>query len=173
MSSSSPGDWFSQLERQLEQQLDSFLRANPAQEQLLQQQEQRERQQRLRRRRLELQAGAERQRSELLALASEISQWQRRVERARSAGAEALAERAEAHLAELMARGRDRWQALSQLGESFRQVEQELQQMGAEATTANGAQPPQSPADDLERAWSAFEADQELMQLRRRQEQQG
>jgi hercynine metabolism protein len=176
---SSPSDWFSQLERQLEQQLESFLRANPAQEQLLRQQEQRERLQRLRRRRLDLQAGAERARADLLKLAGEIRQWQERVQRARAAGADALAERAESHLAELMARGRDRWQALGQLGDDYRQVEQELDELahgssngateptgGAGSATAAGED---SGMEDLEQAWSRFESEQDLEQLRRGQ----
>ena len=176
---SSPSDWFSQLERQLEQQLESFLRANPAQEQLLRQQEQRERQQRLRRRRLDLQAGAERARADLLKLAGEIRQWQERVQRARAAGADALAERAETHLAELMARGRDRWQALGQLGDHYRQVEQELDELAhgssngaTEATGSPGsatAAAEDSGMVDLEQAWSRFESEQDLEQLRRGQ----
>jgi hercynine metabolism protein len=176
---SSPSDWFSQLEWQLEQQLESFLRANPAQEQLLRQQEQRERQQRLRRRRLDLQAGAERARADLLKLAGEIRQWQERVQRARAAGADALAERAESHLAELMARGRDRWQALGQLGDDYRQVEQELDELAhgssngaTEATGSPGsatAAAEDSGMEDLEQAWSRFESEQDLEQLRRGQ----
>jgi hercynine metabolism protein len=177
---SSPTDWFSQLERQLEQQLESFLRANPAQEQLLKQQEQRERLQRLRRRRLELQASAERARADLLKLAGEISQWQERVQRARSAGADALVERAVAHLAELMARGRDRWQALGQLGNDYRQVEQELKELAnsgspapAEASSSQATETaPKGEAgpEDLETAWTTFESEQELEALRRRQQ---
>jgi hercynine metabolism protein len=176
---SSPSDWFSQLERQLEQQLESFLRANPAQEQLLRQQEQRERLQRLRRRRLDLQASAERARADLLKLAGEIRQWQERVQRARAAGADALAERAESHLAELMARGRDRWQALGQLGDDYRQVEQELDELAhgssngaTEATGSPGsatAAAEDSGMEDLEQAWSRFESEQDLEQLRRGQ----
>jgi hercynine metabolism protein len=164
---SNGADWFNQLEQQLEQQLEAFLRANPAQEQLLQQQEQRERQQRLRRRRLELQTSAERTRGELLQLANEINQWQERVERARKAGAEDLAQRAEAHLAGLMARGRDRWQALGQLGTDYRQLEQELNAL-ADPPAAAAA-----PDETLDQAWSAFEARQELEQLRRRQQAGG
>jgi hercynine metabolism protein len=176
---SSSTDWFSQLERQLEQQLESFLRANPAQEQLLRQQEQRERLQRLRRRRLDLQASAERARADLLKLAGEIRQWQDRVQRARAAGADALAQRAEAHLAELMARGRDRWQALGQLGNDYRQVEQELDELNhgrRDNVPPMGSDPgPAAPAteeangEDLEQAWSRFESEQDLEQLRRRQ----
>ena len=177
---SSSTDWFSQLEQQLEQQLESFLRANPAQEQLLRQQEQRERLQRLRRRRLDLQASAERARADLLKLAGEIRQWQDRVQRARAAGADALAQRAEAHLAELMARGRDRWQALGQLGNDYRQVEQELEELSEGRTTGGASEGGRGPAakssaaenaatEDLEQAWSRFESEQDLEQLRRRQ----
>ncbi len=119
----SADDWFSRLEQQLEQQLDAFLQANPGQARQLELQEQRERLERLQRQRLELQSGAERVRQELINLAAEIAQWQERVERARNAGATELAERAEAHLAGLMARGRDRWQALADLGASLQQLE--------------------------------------------------
>ena len=178
---SSSTDWFSQLEQQLEKQLESFLRANPAQEELLRQQEQRERLQRLRRRRLELQASAERARADLLKLAGEIRQWQERVERARAAGADALAQRAEAHRAELMARGRDRWQALGQVGDDYRQVEHELNELAgsnghtntessAESRTPAAAAAADAGGEDLETAWTTFESEQELEALRRRQQ---
>ena len=172
---SGAADWFSQLEDQLEAQLNAFLRANPAQEQLLHQQEQRERQLRLKRRRLELQTSAEQTRSELLALAREIAQWQERVQRARAAGATDLAQRADSHVAELMARGRDRWQALGELGATFRAVEEELARLGAPSAHSGdgGATADQKPtgaaAQDLDQAWASFEAEQDLEQLRRQQ----
>lgn len=173
----SDDDWFSRLEQQLEQQLDAFLQANPGQARQLELQEQRERLERLQRQRLELQSGAERVRQELINLAAEIAQWQERVERARNAGATELAERAEAHLAGLMARGRDRWQALAERGARLQQLETELkaaQAAGATASAATGAtgpaaKPRPEPGDDLDQAWARFEADQELEQLRRHQ----
>jgi hercynine metabolism protein len=185
-----PGEaagWFERLEAQLEQQLEAFLAANPAQEALLREQEQQERQQRLKRRRLELRGQAEQARAGLLQLAAEIAEWQRRVERARAAGATDLAARAEQHLHGLMAQGRDRWQALGELGSQFRQVEQELDALAQAAAsqgpgqpqaggaTTDRAQPDPTQADrtpsdpaDLEQAWTRFEAEQELEQLRRR-----
>ena len=181
-----PGEaagWFERLEAQLEQQLETFLAANPAQEALLREQEQQERQLRLKRRRLELRGQAEQARGGLLQLAAEIAQWQQRVERARAAGASDLAQRAEAHLPGLMAQGRDRWQALGELGSQFRQVEQELDALaqaaasqeheqpqagGAPADPAQADRAPSDPAD-LEQAWARFEAEQDLEQLRRRQ----
>jgi hercynine metabolism protein len=176
--------WFEQLEAQLERQLQAFLAANPGQEALLQQQEQQEKQQRLKRRRLELQSQADQARSALLALVAEINDWQQRVRRARDAGAQDLADRAEQHLGQLMGQGRDRWQALSELGASVQGVERELEQLARQAPPPS--QPPQGsdragqgasaakakgPAEPvpLDQAWAAFEAQQELEALRRRQ----
>ena len=175
--------WFERLEAQLEQQLEAFLAANPAQEALLREQEQQERQQRLKRRRLELRGQAEQARAGLLQLATEIAEWQRRVERARAAGASDLAARADQHLHGLMAQGRDRCQALGELGSQFRQVEQELDALAQAAASQEREQPqaggaPTDPAQadrapsdpaDLEQAWARFEAEQDLEQLRRRQ----
>lgn len=180
--STGPGGWFEQLEAQLERQLETFLAANPAQEALLQEQEQQEKQQRLKRRRLELQGQADQARTGLLALVAEINQWQQRVQRARDAGADDLAGRAERHLGQLMGQGRDRWQALAELGRSFQAVEVELEQLARQAPTppqasgsarAGGAQGSQGqgPAEPepLDQAWAAFEAQQALDDLRRRQ----
>jgi hercynine metabolism protein len=180
--SAGPGGWFEQLEAQLERQLETFLAANPAQEALLQEQEQQEKQQRLKRRRLELQGQADQARTGLLALVAEINQWQQRVQRARDAGADDLAGRAERHLGQLMGQGRDRWQALAELGRSFQAVEVELEQLARQAPAppqtsgsarAGGAQGSQAqgPAEPepLDQAWAAFEAQQALDDLRRRQ----
>ncbi len=202
------GSWFEQLEAQLEQQLEAFLSSRPEQRQLLVEEEQRERQQRLKRRQLEVQAEAERLRRALLELATEITQWQGRVERARAAGASALADQAEARLRQLMGLGRDRWQALSSLGDEFRRLDADLAALqreqeqqaataaasgapaqagsgergpgpagatpgsqaeaaGAAATAAFSSTTPLDPIE-LEAAWSAFEAQQELEELRRR-----
>ncbi len=198
------GSWFEQLEQQLE----AFLSSRPEQRQLLVEEEQRERQQRLKRRQLEVQAEAERLRRALLELATEITQWQGRVERARAAGASALADQAEARLRQLMGLGRDRWQALSSLGDEFRRLDADLAALQREqeqqaATAAASGAPAQAgsgergpgpagatpgsqaeaagaaaaaassrttPLDpiELEAAWSAFEAQQELEELRRR-----
>ena len=154
--------WFDDLEARLNQQLDAFLQANPAQQTRLEQQEARERQQQLGRTRQQLQLQAEQQRQGLLALAAEIRQWQQRSSKARDAGAMALAERAEAHLASLMLQGRQRWQQLSELGARFAQVDAELEQLRAAAARPTGT--------GLEADWAAFEAEQELQQLKRRQQ---
>lgn len=151
--------WFDDLESRLNQQLETFLQANPAQQTRLQQQEARERQEQLSRRRLQLQQQAQQQRQDLLNLAGDIRQWQVRSSKARQAGAHDLAAKAEAHLGQLMVQGRQRWQQLAELGARFAALEAELEQLN---------RPPSSGAG-LDAEWAAFEAEQELQQLKRRQ----
>jgi len=167
----SPGSWMEELEARLNQQLESFLRANPQQEALLAEQAQRDRQQRLLNERLKLRQEAELQRQGLLRLAGEIRQWQERSERARGAGAEELAARAEAHIATLMEQGRNRWQTLAELGERFAAVERELAELTAAPTPPAPGRSGERVADgmaELEQDWRRFEAQQELEALRRR-----
>lgn len=172
------GSWFEQLEAKLEQQLEAFLRANPAQDALLRDQAQQEQRQRLLRQRLDLQQQAETLRAELLALAGNIQQWQGRVGRARQAGATELAERAEAHCRDLMEQGRRRWQRLEDLGREFSERETALQDAqvatgSARPKAERRAAPPNGATnacpDDLNRSWARFEAEQDLEELRRRQ----
>jgi hypothetical protein len=162
-------DWWEQLETRLERELANFLTANPAQQALLQEQEARDRQASLVGERGRLRRQAEQQRQQLLSLAEEIRSWRQRVQRARAAGAEPLAERAEAHLATLMERGRESWSQLADLGQQFAAVEAALQALAvAEQATATSAAPA-GKLDELEQAWAAFEAEQQLESLRRRQ----
>ena len=127
--------WLDDLESRLESQLEAFLRSSPAQEALLAEQERQDRLSQLRRQRLELQQQAEQQRQELLQLAVDIRQWQERVERARSARATDLANRAETHIASLMERGRLRWHGLAELGQQFTALEWELTELGRQAAS--------------------------------------
>lgn len=164
--------WFEQLEARLEQQLEGFLKANPQQQALLDEEELQERERRLRRREHQLQQQAIDQRNRLLGLAKEISTWQQRVERARTAGEPQLADRAQVHVDQLMGQGRDRWKALAELGEEFRRLREELQELGQRSDRGNPS-PEDPPPDahsrgaDLERDWAEFETQQELERLRR------
>ena len=164
-------DWLEQLEARLEQQLEAFLRANPAQEALLQEQERQEQRQRQRR----LLALAEALRSELLQLAAEIRDWRDRAQRARAAGALDLAARADQQVAQRMERGRQRWQALEQLGQAVRANQAAATAASEPATAAAGSQTAAnhapSASDPLDQAWVRLEVEQELDALRRRQGQ--
>lgn len=154
--------WLEELEARLDQQLEGFLRTNPQQEELLREQAARDRQRQLLAERVRLRQQAQEQRRELLRLAEEIRQWQERTGRARAAGAEDLAGRAEQHVTGLMDQGRHRWRALADLGQRFAGVEQELAELTSRPRT--GA----APTPDLEADWARFEAQQELQELKRR-----
>ena len=154
--------WLDQLERNLEERLNAFLRSNPQQEQLLREQHLRDRQQDLQRRRAQLQEQAEEHRRLLLALASEVRDWQARCSRARAAGAKDLAGRAEAHVQSLMDQGRQLWGELEGLGQQFQDLNTQLSQLQQRAAQ-------QQQGRSLEEDWALFEAKQELEELRRRQ----
>jgi hercynine metabolism protein len=163
--------WLDDLETRLEGQLEAFLQANPDQRDLLADQERSDSLLALRREQLELQGQGERQRQRLLQLAEEIRRWQERVERAGTAGAEDLAARAAAHVNSLMEQGRGLWQQLQELGQRHAAVEWELSQRQrpapaapSGASTGSGS----SSGNDLQSDWAAFEAQQELEQLRQR-----
>jgi len=165
---SAAADWLEQLEARLEQQLEAFLRANPAQEALLQEQERLERRQQQR----QTLQQAEALRGELLRTAAEIPQWRDRAQRARGAGASDLSDRADQQVLQLMERGRQRWQTLEQLG---RQVRDTTPAAGAARSDATHDAPQSSAAaagsEPLDQAWARFETEQELEALRRRQGQ--
>jgi hercynine metabolism protein len=184
--------WLEELEARLQEQLESFLQANPRQEELLAEQEARERQCSLRQERLALQQRAQATRQRLLELAAEVRCWQQRRDKASAAGAADLATRAGAYLDQLMEQGRRDWQSLAELGQRFAAVEADLDALSkaggsarsappaaatapaahpvrdSAATSATSSPPPPDPTVDLEAAWRAFETRLELEELRRR-----
>ena len=151
-------NWLEQLERELDERLSAFLRNNPVQNQLFQDQHQQDRAQALQRQRQQLQQDAEQMRGQLLTLVTEVRAWTDRIDRARRAGALDLAQRAQAHLDGLMAQGRTQWTDLANLGRRFSEVEAQLQELSRQA---------QSSRPGLDDDWARFEAEQELEQLRR------
>ena len=152
--------WLDELERSLEQRLDAFLKANPHQDILLRDQHLQDRQRSLEQQRLQLQHQAHDLRRQLLNLAEEVRNWSARSDRARTAGAQELAKRADQHIQALMNQGRDLWTELNALGATFQTVEQQLDQLMASNTKP-------SPSRNLEQDWALFEAQQELDELRR------
>ena len=152
--------WLDELERSLEERLDAFLKANPHQDILLRDQHLQDRQRSLEQQRLQLQHQAHDLRRQLLNLAEEVRNWTARSDRARTAGAQELAKRADQHIQALMNQGRDLWTELNALGATFQTVEQQLDQLMTSNTTP-------SPSRNLEQDWALFEAQQELDELRR------
>jgi hercynine metabolism protein len=151
--------WLEQLEQELEARLSAFLRNNPVQDSLFSEQHLKDRAVALQRQRQQLQSEAKQQRQQLLRLADDVRGWRRRVDRARGAGADDLAQRAEQHLTSLMNQGRALWADLEDLGRRFTEVERQLEELRQQKQTP-------SPST-LEKDWALFEAQQELEQLRR------
>ena len=162
--------WLEDLETRLEGQLEAFLRANPSQRSLLEDQARNDNLEALLRERIALQGEAERHRQRLLQLAEEIRRWQERVERAKGAGADDLAARAAHHVNGLMEQGRGLWQQLQELGQRHAALEWELSQRQRPAAAAPSASSPagSSGGSELHSDWAAFEAQQELERLRQR-----
>ena len=151
--------WLEQLERELDARLSAFLRNNPVQDNLFSEQHLKDRAGALQRQRQQLQSEAKQQRQQLLRLADDVRGWRSRVDRARAAGADDLAKRAEQHLSSLMNQGRALWADLEDLGRRFNEVERQLNELVQQRQTP-------SPST-LEKDWALFEAEQELEQLRR------
>ena len=150
--------WLEQLERELDQRLSGFLRNNPLQDQLFQEQHSRDRAEALQRQRQQLQQEAEQQRQQLLHLAEDVRAWRQRSQKARDANASDLASRADQHLHGLMDQGRQLWDDLNGLGRRFNEVEQQLMDLKTQQKAPRGS--------DLEKDWALFEAEQELRELR-------
>ena len=151
--------WLEQLERELDERLSAFLRNNPMQEQLFSQQHQQDRAQALQRQRQQLQHEAEQQRRQLLNLAEEVRAWQGRIDKARSAGADALTERAQQHVNGLTDHGRVLWADLEDPGRRFREVDHRLEELQRQQRAPRPS--------SLEKDWALFEAQQELETMRR------
>ena len=151
--------WLEQLEQELDQRLSGFLRNNPLQDQLFQEQHSRDRAQSLQRQRQQLQEEAEHQRQQLLKLAEDVRAWRQRSDKARLANASDLANRADQHLHRLMNQGRQLWNDLDDLGRRFNEVEHQLLELKTQQKKPSGC--------DLEKDWALFEAEQELRELRK------
>ena len=154
--------WLDQLERNLEERLDAFLRSNPDQDRLLQEQHLQDRQRTLSSRRDQMQLQAKELRRQLLTLAEQVQAWGERTKKARDAGAEDLALRAANHVNSLMNQGRDLWNELEELGRSFRDLDQQISDLNQKTSQRQGAR-------SLDEDWALFEAHQELEELRRKQ----
>ena len=151
--------WLEQLERELDKRLSEFLRNNPIQDQLFQDQHQQDRAMALKRQRRQLQQDAEEQRRQLLDLADQVKDCRERIQRADRAGATDLADRARHHLNQLMTQGRHLWSDLENLGRRFEEVDGQLAELSRQPQSAN--------QKDLDRDWAMFEAEQELMRMSR------
>ena len=152
--------WLDNLERSLEERLEQFLRSNPSQDQLLQEQHLQDRQRDLHNRRGQQQLQARELRRQLLTLAEQVQAWTKRSEKARGAGALELAQRADQHVVGLMQQGRELWEEFEALGLQFAELEEQLNSLKSQGQQSSSRL-------RLDEDWALFEAQQELEELRR------
>ncbi|QNJ30552.1 hypothetical protein SynPROS91_00122 [Synechococcus sp. PROS-9-1] len=152
--------WLDNLERSLEERLEQFLRSNPSQDQLLQEQHLQDRQRDLHNRRGQQQLQARELRRQLLTLAEQVQAWTKRGEKARGAGALELAQRADQHVVGLMQQGRELWNEFEALGLQFAELEEQLNSLKSQGQQSSSRL-------RLDEDWALFEAQQELEELRR------
>lgn len=152
--------WLDNLERSLEERLEQFLRSNPSQDQLLQEQHLQDRQRDLHNRRGQQQLQARELRRQLLTLAEQVQAWTKRGEKARGAGALELAQRADQHVVGLMQQGRELWEEFEALGLQFAELEEQLNSLKSQGQQSSSRL-------RLDEDWALFEAQQELEELRR------
>ena len=152
--------WLDNLERSLEERLEQFLRSNPSQDQLLQEQHLQDRQRDLHNRRGQQQLQARELRRQLLTLAEQVQAWTKRSEKARGAGALELAQRADQHVVGLMQQGRELWEEFEALGLQFAELEEQLNSLKSQGQQSSSRL-------RLDEDWALFEAQQELEELKR------
>jgi len=179
-------DDFSQL---LEARLEEFLRNNPQLELQALQENLREQEEDTSRLLIDLQAQEKQLQTEILNTAQEIQRWHGRIEKARAAGRQDLAQAAQEREAALLRQGNQRWGQMEVLKQRIQQTEelqrkiqsrqQEVQdkiKQAEAASTSSSANrqatngwyhTPHSNPDPLEETFRRWEMDEELEELKR------
>jgi uncharacterized protein (TIGR04376 family) len=183
------------LNRFLENRLEEFIRNNPHLELQALEEQLREQEEDTLRLVADLQLEQKRLQDDILAIAQDIQRWHTRVDKARSAGREDLAQGAQERESALLRQGNQRWgqmeglkQRITQAKELQRQIQVRRQEVKAKATEVEAARASsyQSPsgsetfawnqssnrnipsgADPLDDKFRRWEMDDELEQLKR------
>lgn len=182
---------FDDFSRFLEERLDEYLRDNPHLELMVLEEKLREQEEETLKLMTDLKRQEQQAQDEILALAHEIQLWHVRIQKAKAAGRLDLAEPAQAHEANLLRQGNQKWAHMDMVRQRIKQT-QELQQQvqtrrkevqakvaqaqatnrtssargsaswPSEPNTIPGARNP-----NLEQQFQRWEAEQELEQLKR------
>ena len=185
---------FEDLNNFLEQRLDEFLRNNPHLELQALEEQLREQEEDTLKLLADLQLQEKRLQDEILAIAQEIQQWHRRIEKAKSHGRLDLAQPAQEREAALLRQGNQRWgqmeglkQRIAQSKELISQIQTRRTQVQAKAREVKAARAStqakqrsetfgwnqssksniSSGADSLEEKFRRWEMDEELEQMKR------
>lgn len=183
---------FDDFSRFLEERLDEYLRNNPHLELMVLEEKLREQEEETLNLMTDLRRQEKQMQDEILALAREIQLWHIRIDKAKAANRLDLAEPAQAHEANLLRQGNQKWGQMEMLKERIQQTHElqrkvetrrkEVQAKVAEAQkTRSSAQPtadwsppspgwsqtPTSSLNSLEQQFRRWEAEEELDQLKR------
>jgi uncharacterized protein (TIGR04376 family) len=185
---------FDDLNRFLENRLEEFIRNNPHLELQALEEQLREQEEDTLRLIADLQLQQKSLQDEILAIAQDIQRWHERIDKAKSAGRQDLAQAAQEREAALLRQGNQRWgqmeglkQRITQAKELQRQIQTRRQEVRAKATEVEAArgsyQAPRrsetsswnqssnpnisSGPDALEEKFKRWEMDDELDQLKR------
>ncbi len=185
---------FDDLNRFLENRLEEFIRNNPHLELQAIEEQLREQEKDTLRLIIDLQQQQKGSQDEILAIAQEIQRWHARVDKAKSAGRQDLAQAAQEREAALLREGNQRWgqmegvkQRITQAQELLRQIQtrrQEVQAKAKEVEAGRSSYQAQqraetsgwsqssnrkiySGSDALEEKFKRWEMDDELEQMKR------
>ena len=181
---------FDDFSKFLETQLEDYLRNNPQLELVVLEDKLRDQEEETLRLMTDLKRQEKRLQDEILGVAREIQLWHVRIEKAKAAGRQDLAEPAQAHEATLLRQGNQHWGQMEVLKERIQQT-QELQlkiqarrkEVHQQVTQAGATRSPGTSSTDaswstatgdnrtevasLEHDFRRWEAEQELEQLKR------
>jgi uncharacterized protein (TIGR04376 family) len=176
------------LNQFLEMRLEEFLQSNPHLELLALEESLNDQEAEVNRLLVDLKAQLQQIQADIRATAQEVQRWHLRVDKARSANRPDLVEKAQEREATLLHQGNQQWSRMRLLQERIQQSQtllqqtqarrQEVRAKAAEMKTAQVKADPQSSqqgwsaappkgADPLEAAFSRWEADLELEDLKR------
>ena len=143
---------FDDLNRFLENRLEEFLRNNPHLELQALEEQLREQEKDTLRLIIDLQRQQKGLQDEILAIAQDIQRWHERVDKAKSAGRQDLAQAAQEREASLLRQGNQRWgqmegvkQRITQAQELVRQIQTRQQEVRAKAKEVEAARASSKP----------------------------
>jgi uncharacterized protein (TIGR04376 family) len=178
---------FDDFEKFLETQLEEYLRNNPHLELLVLEEKLREQEEETLRLMTDLKRQEKQLQDEIVSLAREVQLWHGRIEKAKAANRADLMEPAQAHMADLLRQGNQRWgqaemikQRITQTQDLQKQIQarrREVQQQVTQSQATRGTtstpgwnsipSTSQGSVDALEQQFRRWEAEEELEQLKR------
>jgi uncharacterized protein (TIGR04376 family) len=183
---------FDDFGRFIEERLDEYMKNNPHLELMALEDKLRDQEEETLKLMTDLKRKESQLQDEILNLANEIQQWHGRVEKAKAAGRDDLAQPAEEHEASLLRQGNQRWGQMEMIKERMQQTQElqtkiqirlkEVRAQSAQAQAARTSAAAQSwdtnawsqeaaespnAVKDLEKKFTQWEAEEELQELKR------